>query len=519
MPIQNDRFIKNGNITTTTYQGILELISSSRLIPGDNYLISDYQTTYWMPNASPPELISCSVEPLVVTAATTSSLFAEAKSSMYPKDIIYYDVDSNQTYCTGSSKGYIYRRIDTKYNNDIGMDFRNVKFRRWQLNITDVWTGSVSYPRGYTVVKSGSNELYTSLTGSNLNNALTTSKWKRFEWDNYQYVGVTPNIWTIGAWGLTSSLAVSSSYEDFYLFSTTPTKTRNEVNWDKIHNNTLVPVNRTVGSYFTGVVISASLDVIKSLSSTFFYEGISDGWLNSYLVEGVKNNTCGGGFHDNVIGFANSMVVGNNFHGNSILFVRDTKFDMECKYNSIRYVIGCIIGEQFEGNFMESTQDNQIGYGCWANSVAGGFRSNDILAVFQNNIIGSTFKGNTIVGVLSLNGNAIGDDCVCNFIQDDFSVNKIGNAFQFNMIGPGFALNNIGDNFKNNTTKYRFRSNRIGNNFQYNNTNCEILSQNITGSTIVYQTYSKDIVKNQSGTLKVAWWNTSDVYTSSAITT
>ena len=44
MPIQNDRFIKNGNITTTTYQGMLDLISSSRLIPGDNYLISDYQT-------------------------------------------------------------------------------------------------------------------------------------------------------------------------------------------------------------------------------------------------------------------------------------------------------------------------------------------------------------------------------------------------------------------------------------------------------------------------------------------
>lgn len=501
MPIQNDRFIKNGNITTTTYQGILELISSSRLIPGDNYLISDYQTTYWMPNASPPELISCSVEPLVVTAATTSSLFAEAKSSMYPKDIIYYDVDSNQTYCTGSSKGYIYRRIDTKYNNDIGMDFRNVKFRRWQLNITDVWTGSVSYPRGYTVVKSGSNELYTSLTGSNLNNALTTSKWKRFEWDNYQYVGVNPSTWIIGGWGLTSSLAVSSSYEDFYLFSTTPTKTRNEVNWDKVHNNTLVPVNRTTGEQFAGRVMSASLDIIKSLSSTFFYEGKTTGWMNVWLIEGIKNNKCGGGFHNNVIGCAHDNIFGNNFHDNSIGLIAENVCSHDVKYNSIVGSMNNIFSGEFEANFMDGVSYSEFGYGCWANTVANGFFENKV-SLLQGNNIGFNFKGNTALTFFDgIKVNNIGDDFMSNICMDKFSGNNIGNSCKYNIF------------------KAEFFNNTLSNNFIYNTVNVNVSATNLTGSTILYSAYSKDIVKNQSGTLKVAWWNTSDVYTSSAITT
>jgi len=508
----------NLNIISVTYGELLDLISTNSLIPGQQYEISNYRTTYYMPNTNPPELIACDVEPLIVQASSTNSLFAEARSASYPKDIIYYDIENNQTYCTGSSRGYIYRRIDTKYNNDIGMDFRNVKFRRWQLNITDVWTGSVSYPRGYTVVKSGSNELYTSLTGSNLNNALTTSKWKRFEWDNYQYVGVTPNTWIIGGWGLTSSLAVSSSYEDFHLFNTTPTKTRNTVNWDKVHNNTLVPVNRTTGEQFTGRVVSASLDIIQSLSSTFFHETYSDGWFNVLLVEGVKNNKCGGGFHDNVIGCAQDNIFGNNFHGNSIGLTTNTTWGYDNKYNSIYRCFANEIRSEFETNFILEFHDNKIGYGFWANAIYA-MRSNNVLACFQGNVVGDVFKGNTLVGVLGLKTNNIGNNFENNFINDDFIDNNIGNSCQNNIMGVGFRLNNIGINFKNNNLKYRFRQNTVGNNFQYNNANCEILAQNLTGSTIVYSTYSKDIVKNQSGTLLVAWWNTSNTYTSSAITT
>lgn len=511
--------ISNVNLTSLTYTELISLISSSQLIPDNDYLITDYRTTYYMPNTNPPELMSCSVEPLVVTAASTSSLFSEAKSTIYPKDIIYYDVESNQTYCTGSSKGYIYRRIDTQYNNDIGMDFRNVKFRRWQLNLSDVWTGSVSYPRGYTVVKSGSNELYTSLTGSNLNNALTTSKWKRFEWDNYQYVGVTPNAWIIGGHSITSSLVVSSSYEDFYFFDTTPTKPRNAVNWDKVQNNRLVAISRTTGTQFAGHVISASVDILQSMSSTFFYEVSNNGWMDVYLTEGIKNNRCGGGFHNNVLGCAQDNVFGHNFHDNSIKFAVDTKFDHNCKYNSIRSFHGCNIKEQFECNFMETCQDNNIGYGCWANTCAGEFRSNDILACFQGNTVGNVFKGNTIVGVFGGTGNVIGNNFENNIISTGFSANKIGTSCRNNTFGEDFVWNNVGNNFKNNTLKYRFSKNIVGNDFQYNNANCDIFSQSLSTATIVYTTYSKDIIKNQSGTLKVAWWNTSDVYTSSAITT
>jgi len=91
------------------------------------------------------------LEPLIITAAGTNSLETICKSTVYGQDIIYYNIDDNSE---GFTKGKIYRRIDTIQNNDIGTDWRHIKYRRWKLNVTDNWVNGQAYNIG-DIVKNG----------------------------------------------------------------------------------------------------------------------------------------------------------------------------------------------------------------------------------------------------------------------------------------------------------------------------------------------------------------------------
>ena len=107
-----------------TYSELSSLISVSGLTIGTKYLITDYQTVHTIPNTE--DTNTGEVEPLLVTAITLNQLANECYSLIYPQDIIYYDIENDQTMVAGCTKGYIYRRIDTKQNNDIPFDFRQV---------------------------------------------------------------------------------------------------------------------------------------------------------------------------------------------------------------------------------------------------------------------------------------------------------------------------------------------------------------------------------------------------------
>ena len=60
-----------------------------------------------------------------------------AYSEAYPQDEIFIVIlQSDQVVMRDATRGYIYERIDNTYKNDIGFDFRNVKFRRWKVAVT-----------------------------------------------------------------------------------------------------------------------------------------------------------------------------------------------------------------------------------------------------------------------------------------------------------------------------------------------------------------------------------------------
>ena len=115
-----------------TYDELLNLKNTSTLIKGQNYLLTDYETTYIQPITNVNKN-SGVIEPLIITATDVNKLHNQCKSTLYPQDIVYYEItgDIGNNYGTeGFTKGKIYRRIDTLRNNDIGTDWRHVKYDR-----------------------------------------------------------------------------------------------------------------------------------------------------------------------------------------------------------------------------------------------------------------------------------------------------------------------------------------------------------------------------------------------------
>ena len=119
-------------VIEVTYDELVNLKNTSALVKGQNYLLTDYMTTYEQPVTG---LMKSSgiVEPLIITATDVNKLHNQCKSTLYPQDIVYYEITGdigNYLGTEGFTKGKIYRRIDTLRNNDIGTDWRHVKYDR-----------------------------------------------------------------------------------------------------------------------------------------------------------------------------------------------------------------------------------------------------------------------------------------------------------------------------------------------------------------------------------------------------
>jgi hypothetical protein len=148
-----------------TYNQLYNYIIGYQLIPGKKYLISDYITTYNQ-DITGEFLSGNDYEPLIVTASKNNGLEPIAYSLIYPNDIIYYNYDNTMTdsygnnqYIAGATTGVIYRRIDTLLNNDVCFDFRNIKFRRYKLNIPN-YDNYTTYNKYDVVYEPNTNAYY-----------------------------------------------------------------------------------------------------------------------------------------------------------------------------------------------------------------------------------------------------------------------------------------------------------------------------------------------------------------------
>lgn len=151
-------------IIDVTYADLVSAISAQELIPGQFYRITDFQTVHWMTTLGESHEIqdliyiedgegakvvntADAVEPLVVLATSENTISKEAYSALYPQDIIYYEWDITKcvspfmkefydvtlSEAVPGFKGAILKRNDTIRNIELNMDWRNVKYRMWNI--------------------------------------------------------------------------------------------------------------------------------------------------------------------------------------------------------------------------------------------------------------------------------------------------------------------------------------------------------------------------------------------------
>ena len=77
-----------GGIIEVTYAELVNLKNTSSLVKGQNYLLTDYMTTYEQPNTGVMKSSGVS-EPLLLTAVREEQVCNVCRSTLYPRDIVY----------------------------------------------------------------------------------------------------------------------------------------------------------------------------------------------------------------------------------------------------------------------------------------------------------------------------------------------------------------------------------------------------------------------------------------------
>lgn len=355
-------------LTSVTYAQLAALISGSDLIPGHKYLITDYQTVHTIPGTA--DTNTGATEPLIVTAISAIELAPVAYSTSFPNDIVYYDYRNNST-VVGSTKGFIYRRIDTLENTDIPFDWRAVKFRRWQIDVDTVFDIGATYALGDVVLDANNSTIWISLINANIGNTPvdTDGYWRRFEWTNLSYVSHSSVSFSLITGVSAFTVPVTALYVDTTSFSNP--------------KNVKMMYKRISG-----------LDILASNNSVF------DSLLDVYIdVLDMRNN--------HINGIINSHIQASEFRNNSVGFFTKNSIYGEFSYNSLTSITETHSKYVFINNSIRTSEFNNITFNFATNrqgsNIANAFANNNLHGTFTSNHIdkigGDNFRyGNFLPG-------------------------------------------------------------------------------------------------------------------------
>ncbi len=505
-----------GGLVDTTYNGLTASLDGGLLTPGTYYKIIDFRTYYDQPDydaTSTPIQVgnykSGSLEPLVVLAISSQSLSPFAYSSLYPTDVIKYDVTFTQTEVTAQpAKGRITERIDER-NNRADYDFRGVKFKRYQgFYCEDYFNGRLSVNEFGSVTGSSTTFMSTFSVGDVLG-VFSENNSKIGAFDFYEITNIASNTLMnitgsyinshyeakysrgIGFDGYMSPLQSNApSYSgsaEYYTFNNDEeiscynTYLGNNSEYDTfILSNNVFFGGNYVDNYFAGNVVGNTFDDdvdSNQCGANFKYNIITNDFDNNIIGSDFqrniihcdfRDNTIGSYFENNTIGDADeddfeNNIIGNNFHRNFITMEDD--FDDNRIGNGFRDNI--IDDEYYRNNVGNEFNNNIITDSFQNNEIGNQFNSNEIYAEFYKNDIGNGFNDNVIRD--QFYGNLIGNGYNNNEILDQFYSNQIGEYFNENEINYDFNDNKIGVEFQNNNINMPFRDNSIGNDFEDNN--------------------------------------------------
>ena len=562
----------SGNpLVSVTHAALTTLIGANTLIPGQAYLITDFATRHYIPNAETDPITPAGVlntgaiEPLIVQAATNNTIHPEAISTIYPSDELMYEVVDSTT--AGGDKGRIYYRKDTKSNNTTYYDWRVVKFRRWNDGLkyfTSYDPSSVGYVDYFTfgVANPGTNcssnyigpitqfGIDIGALPNKLNNIILTinpdtgnvnnNYFHDNCWNNtfYNSISITNGIGKyftqIGGnefeSGFKNNQFIISTLSDSYFG-----KDSFNNQFGELSASNMLIINFRTGDNFrnnefyistlSNVTFGNNCTLIENYSilDNVNFDFIAQTTFGEPLKKGKLFKVSSKFFTTNLITFSSngSKIEYSNFDyfTNNILKVSTSNW----KYNTFTYFSGnthALVTDSvcFEYNNASSMRLNKVkGYIAY-NEFKADFNTNFFESDgFTYNTIGSNCNTNTFNGDLS--NNIIGNNFNNNTTHGFFENNVIGNEFGFNVLDNYFSYNNIGNSFMVNYIYAQFYSNTVGNNFTNNIFGNEILGED---SINIYQNSFGNNIDNNffrypTGIFKILRFNNFDNYFSNNI--
>lgn len=442
-----------------TYAELKELVENNRLIPGVQYVLTDYRTKYIQPTTN--VLKEMDVEELVLTANSENTFEPIVSSLKYPGDVVYYDFNNN--ICEDKAtprKGFILRRYDPISKNDAPQDWRTMLWARYKPNQTHYYHAVHNGGIAYKEWTSGSAQL------------------------NYLYKADN-KLWLAKNTNVPTSSTDPNVFYEVYLDLDTPLlineKTRIGKDIELIRGD-LVEV-KTFGDGCVHNVIEGSHK--KELHNNVFIN-------NSY--GNILDNTCtGNAFYDSyrnkfgVLCFENIFITSHsNKFGNGCY---RNFFGASCRYNS--FGNSC-----YNNSFGNNCFNNSFGNDCYGNSFSFNSRGNSLGNECNNNSTEEALQSNTFGNGCRNNsfgrscyGNSFGDyvyNCVFGFncIHNFFGGHNINNTFgaycSRNTFGNDNENNKFGDRCADNTFFNNCDDNIFGDNFQFNMVK-RLKSKNVTG--------------------------------------
>lgn len=348
---ENNKIPIEAQITSVTYDELVSLKNDGKLTPKTYYTITDFVTVDLVYGTTDDITIG-TPEPLTVMATGNNQISRQVYSSLYPEDIILYDItdincgDDNLT----PRKGRIIRRTD-QYNNSTPWDFRNVKFRMLTIEV-DNYNELSEYDTGSLVKKNG--WIYKAAMRADaptpagndpeLSNTLYWIKFLPVGSNLIPYpIGDGPKTNNIGS---CVNSGVSYTYDYFYTFSNNigqenSNAFENIFIGDGSNNIVLISGDEdfrdlTIGEYCTNLRIKGNV------------EGSS---IKSYSENNIINGdffgvTCNGyPMTNNILGEFRSVTINGIFSGNIIRSATNgCVFQSETVYNSIDTIANGVSG-------------------------------------------------------------------------------------------------------------------------------------------------------------------------------
>ena len=474
---QGEKDLKSA--VSITYEQLVALRDSGKLVAGQTYRITDYVTTTAADNTQS----AGHVFDIIVTALSESVLSEEANAIQHEADTYFADCNLSAwkvMYCLDNDtkrfawadeengKGVIFRLID-EWRNDLPFDFKNIKFKRWAISgiSHEVESYDTSSLEEAFVYNSESQPIRYGLKGENYQNGRVTFEveeetdadyYYAFSWIDEQ--GVILDLSIVGQ-TLKNNEGLIVGCTDNYC------------------------ATQYKSSLEEGEAIEALTAVLPNnvIVNTFVYEdGLFYGCYYNTFGNYCYSNTFGNDCYSNTFGNdCNYNTFGNDCNSNT--------FGNYC--NSNTFGNGC-----YSNTFGNDCNSNTFGNGCNYNTFGNDCNYNTFGNYCYSNTFGNDCNYNTFGN--GCNSNTFGNYCNSNTFGNYCNSNTFGEGCYYNTFGNGCNSNTFGNSCNSNTFGNDCNSNTFGNGCN-SNTFDNDCNSNTFGEGCYYNTFGNDCNSNTFG--------------------